>query len=155
MNRRSANCGTAGFSLVEMLVVLAVTAIVFTIGAISLSALHGRMTPDRVAAQIVDLLNDTSDRAMESGVEQSVAVDLRQKVFNNRVDPTIRLPDGFLLKVTLGKETVTSRQELEVIFLPDGTGSGAEIEISDGKDHLARITTNWLTGLTRQTDVEP
>lgn len=155
MTKRSVREDIAGFSLVEMLAVLAITAIVFSIGAISLSALRGRLTPDHYADQIADMLNNTNDNAVERSREQRVTIHLKDKTFENGVDPGIRLPEDFRLKVIIGKEIVTEATELEVIFLPDGTCSGVEIEVAGAKGRSVHISTNWLTGLTRRADAQP
>ena len=145
----------AGFSLVEMLVVLAIAAIVFSIGAVSLSALRGRLTSDHYADRIVAMLNDSNDRAMAGSTERTVSINLKRKIFTNGIDPDIELPENFRLTVTVGKETVTDARKLDVIFLPDGTCSGAEIAIADTQGRSIRIVTNWLTGLTGRADVDP
>ena len=139
----------AGFTLVEVLVVLAITAIVFGMGAIGLSVLKGRVSPDRSAAELAALLNTTHDQALTQGRLRSVTIDLRSKIISNDAGALpIEIPSEFKLVVTLGQETVTNEERLQILFLPDSTSSGAKINITDKKGTVARLQTNWLTGLT-------
>lgn len=146
----------AGFTLLEMLVVLAITAIVFGISAYSLSVLKGRASPERTAIAIAKLLNATRFEASDNGKSQTATIDLKDKVIRTTAaDSEVRVPTDFELTVTIGEETVRNRRKLEIIFLPDGTSSGAEINITNKIGKSARIRTNWLTGLTAEVRSEP
>jgi general secretion pathway protein H len=150
MNHARDDHHQAGFTLVEILVVLAITAIVFGLSAFSLSALKNRTSPETLAAQTVRLLNHVQQAAMERQCPTAATIDMKNKIVSRNFDDPIRFPDTFKLVVTVGRETVSDRARLEVQFLPDGTSSGVELSVSDSAGQTARLETNWFTGLTRQ-----
>jgi general secretion pathway protein H len=139
----------AGFTLVEILVVLAITAIVFGISAFSLSVLKGRVSPSHSGEEIAALLNSVSRQAVATSKQRVATIELKQKVFRADTGETsVQVPPDFRLTVTIGQETVTSEDRLQIYFLPDGTCSGADIKISDPKGRATSLRTNWLTGIT-------
>lgn len=142
----------AGFTLIETVVVLAIAALVFSVGALSLSALKGRSTPMRSAAEIAQLMNAVHMSAARGTDAQSVVIDLKAKRVAVAKKSGIQIPEDYALSVVVGRETVTNQKSLEIFFLPDGTSSGAEILISSPKGDRARIDINWLTGLARISD---
>jgi general secretion pathway protein H len=146
------NHPNAGFTLVEILVVLAITAVVFGLSVLSISALRRGASPDVSAQEIVGLLNGVRERAMRRMVAQSAMIDLEEKTIDGNFDEGFVLPPTHKLVVTVGRETVSDVKRIEIHFLPDGTSSGAVIEISDPNGKSARVETNWLTGLSRRVD---
>jgi general secretion pathway protein H len=143
----------AGFTLVEILVVLAITAIVFGLSALSLSVLKNRTSPETLAIQTVRLLNHVRDGASARMRPAAATIDMQNRTVSSDFDDPIQFPDTFKLVVTVGRETVSNTERLQVHFLPDGTSSGVDISISDPAGRTTRVQTNWLTGLTRQVDV--
>ncbi|MDO6965245.1 prepilin-type N-terminal cleavage/methylation domain-containing protein [Rhizobium alvei] len=150
MKRPSPEDRNAGFSLIEMVVVLAITALVFSIGTLSLTALRRLKATDQYASEITALMNDANARALNVGTEQSVTIDLQRKQFFDKISPVIELPAAFGLTVKLGKETITDTRLLQVYFLPDGTSSGVEIALSGPDGRSVTVVTNWLTGLSQR-----
>jgi len=151
MNAQSEN-RQAGFTLIETVVVLAIAALVFSVGALSLSALKGRATPMKSASEIARLMNAVHMSASRGTSALSVVIDLKSKRVTAAEKSGVQLPEEYLLSVVVGRETVTDRKSLEIFFLPDGTSSGAEIMISGPIGDKARIDINWLTGLARVSD---
>lgn len=140
----------AGFTLLEVLIVLAITAVVFGLSFASISILKNRTSPDRLGAEITRLLNDVRERATTSAQPEMAIIDMKNKIVSGNFDDPIKLPDSFKLVVTVGREIVSDKKQLRVKFLPDGTSSGVDIVLSDASGQSSRIETNWLTGLTRQ-----
>lgn len=147
------NGSEAGFTLVETIAVLAIAALVFSIGAVALSSLKSRMSPMRTAEEIAQLMNAVHMTARNGSERSSAVIDLENKrVISPEGGRAIDIPSEFDVSVTLGRETVTDAKRLEVHFLTDGTSSGAEILISDRQKRKARVDINWLTGLARASD---
>lgn len=140
----------AGFTLLEVLIVLAITAVVFGLSFASLSILRNRASPDKLGMQIARLLNDVRERATTLARPEMAIIDMKSKIVSSSFDDPIELPASFKLVVTVGREIVSDKEQLQVQFLPDGTSSGVDIVLSDTKGQSSRIETNWLTGLTRQ-----
>lgn len=147
--------GQAGFTLIEMTIVLAIASLVFSIGAISLSALKGRQTPMRSASEIARLMNAAHREALDGPSPRLVTIDLKAKQVSGDRGEEVVIPAGYKISVVVGRETVTDAKVLDVHFLPDGTSSGAEITISAPGGESARLDVNWLTGLSRVSDAKP
>ena len=143
----------AGFTLVEMVVVLAIATLVFSVGAMSLAVLKGRATPMRSAQEVAQLMNATHLEAI-NGPPQSVSIDLALKRVSARGgERVVTIPENYMVSVLVGRETVVDDTAPEIHFLPDGTSSGAEIVISGPNGDKARVDTNWLTGLSKAVHV--
>jgi len=143
---------TSGFTLVETLVVLAIAALVFSVGALGLSVLKGRETPVRTAQDIARVMMAVRADAFGEG-PRSVVIDLEAKRILGPADGRmVRIPGDYAISVIVGKQTVADDKRPEVHFLPDGTSSGAEIVITAPDGERARVDVNWLTGLARVSD---
>ena len=142
----------AGFTLIETVMVLAIAALVFSLGALSLSALKGQSTPMKSAAEIARLMNTVHMSASRGTDALSVVIDLKSKRVTAAKKSEVQIPADYALAVVVGRETVTDMKLLEIFFLPDGTSSGAEILISGPVGDKARVDVNWLTGLARVSD---
>ena len=142
----------SGFTLIEIVVVLAIAAVAFSIGAVGLAALKGRDTPLRSAKDVAQLMNATHIAAI-NGIPQRVTIDLKTKQLSSQNGRRmVMIPGEYAVSVVIGRETVVDTQVLEVHFLPDGTSSGAEIMITGPGGGQARVDVNWLTGLARVSD---
>lgn len=142
----------AGFTLIEMVAVLAIAALVFSVSALSLSALKGRATPMKSADEIAQMMNAVHMSARNTTDPQSVMIDLKTKRVTAVKQSGIQISEDYSLSVVVGRETVSNEKSPEIFFLPDGTSSGAEILISSPKGEKARVDVNWLTGLARVSD---
>ena len=148
------NNGQAGFTLIEMTIVLAIASLVFSVGAISLSALKGRQTPMRSAGEIARLMTAAHNEALDAPSAQSVTIDLKAKKVSGPRGERVVIPAAYKISVVVGRETVADTKVLDVHFLPDGTSSGAEILITAPDGEGARLDVNWLTGLSRISDAK-
>jgi general secretion pathway protein H len=138
----------AGFTLIEMLVVLVIIALVFGIASFGLSRFNRGRDAAYAAQKIAMVLGSSRDRALYRQQPQNAVIDMKLSVVSGADGQSIKLPDGFSMTVLVGKEIIRDRTSLDVIFLPDGTSSGIEIRLADKDGKTATVTTNWLTGLT-------
>lgn len=147
------NHSQAGFTLLEVLIVLAITAAVFGLSVAGISVLENRTSPARLGTQIARLLNDARERAAARMRSEAVVIDMKNRSVTSSFGDPIQLPHSIKLVVTVGREIVSDSQLLKVQFLPDGTSSGVDIVLSNAADQSSRIETNWLTGLTREVPI--
>ncbi|MFD2346387.1 prepilin-type N-terminal cleavage/methylation domain-containing protein [Sinorhizobium terangae] len=139
---------TAGFTLVEMLVVLAVVAAATGISFLGVRVIRAVNSPEAVAHKIGDSLAALRYRALNTGRAQSARFDVQQKKVIVAADGSeINVPAEYSIVVTAGREADEDDREPEITFLPDGSSSGVEISISDVLRNDAKLRVNWLTGL--------
>lgn len=146
----------AGFTLLEMIIVLMIAALVFGVGALGLSALKGRVNPGRLSEDLVDLFDSARLRAHRDQSLQTVVIDLEAKaVFVRGGHYRILIPADYSVSVVAGREIVADAKAPEIRFSPDGTSSGGEIVISSPAGAQAQLEISWLTGLARMSDASP
>ncbi|WP_062232545.1 GspH/FimT family pseudopilin [Aureimonas sp. N4] len=138
--------GEAGFTLVEMLVVLAIMALV---AAGSSYALAGSRPARMVAAtedRLVADLQRTRLDAMRSGRMRSLAFDGAARLWRREGAQPFPLPDGITLQLTTAREAGRAGTgEATIVFLPDGRSTGGKVEIA-GAGLRRMVEVNWLTG---------
>ena len=137
---------TAGFTLVEMLVVLAIMALVAAIAAPGLVSNYRTKNLETLAGEITMRLRLSRTSAIATARPKQVVVDLGARAFRFGERDTLTLPDDVKMTVTTGQETVIADRQTVLTFLPDGSASGMDIAL-ERKGRTARIAVNWLTGL--------
>jgi general secretion pathway protein H len=139
----------AGFSLIEMLVVLAIVSVVVGIAAISVQQVRNSKSPSAYARQLAVNMTALRYRAMNTGRIQTAEIDIEQKAFSDSTQrESIVIPRSWTLSVTIGRKIAQPKSVPKITFLPDGTSSGAEITLTEPDGDTAYVRVNWLTGLT-------
>jgi type II secretion system protein H len=135
-----------GFTLVELLVALAIVALVAALAFPGIQASSRSQNAETISREIVSRLRVSRTMAIARASPQSVVIapDARQ----------IRFPDGSLLgipqevelTIVTGQVTVLAESEAVLAFLPNGSATGAELFLKDAASEV-KIEVNWLTGL--------
>jgi len=133
----------AGFTLVEMLVVMAIVGLVAAIGAPNL----GAMLPSRQLTQISAALSDELVRlrgqARRSGRPASLSYDAGLNRFvSDRVGATIAARD---LQVQVMPAAASRAAPGEIRFMPDGGSTGGRIRLV-GRGGSRLLVVSSLTG---------
>lgn len=136
----------AGFTLVEMLVVLAIMALVAAIAAPGLVSHYRTKSLETVAGEITMRLRLSRTSAIATARPRQVLVDLGSRLIRFGERDSLALPDDVKMTVITGRETVVADRQTVLTFLPDGRASGMDIMLQQ-KGRTARIGVNWLTGL--------
>ena len=139
------NSQTAGFSLIETLVVLSIMALV----SAAVLAAKPKTTAARVNAEaraIAASLQLARSRARARNAEIVVGVDTQNGRLGG-VDAMRQLPEGMEVSLTVA---ATDRHGAVggIRFYPDGRSSGGEILLTY-RGRRERIVVNWFTGDSR------
>lgn len=137
---------TAGFTLVEMLVVLAIMALVAAIAAPGLVSNYRTKNVETMAGEITMRLRLSRTSAIATARPKQVVVDLGTRIIRFGERDIVALPDDVKMTVVTGQATVVADRQTVLTFLPDGSASGMDISLQQ-KGRTARIAVNWLTGL--------
>ncbi|WP_457152592.1 GspH/FimT family pseudopilin [Mesorhizobium sp. P5_C1] len=137
---------TAGFTLVEMLVVLAIMALVASIAAPGLVSNYRTKNLETMAGEITMRLRLSRTSAIATARPKQVVVDLGTRIIRFGERDIVALPDDVKMTVVTGQQTVIGDRQTVLTFLPDGSASGMDISLQQ-KGRTARIAVNWLTGL--------
>ncbi|KQW43184.1 MULTISPECIES: GspH/FimT family protein [unclassified Ensifer] len=137
---------TDGFSLVEMLVALAIIGLAAAIALPSVSS-RKTQTPDRLVTQVAHLAQTARLRAMSSGMPTEVIIDITQN--HLRLDPggeNLSLPDHITMAAVVGRDAQTTADIGRIVFFPNGGATGGEITLGETTGRKASLRVHWLTG---------
>ncbi len=159
---------TASFTLVEMVVVLAIIALLTAVVSVSLSGMFRSRSMRRATGTAVSAFLEAREEALARG--RSLRVEWRA---NGRI---LRIRSGDDGETGAGEkpsgepdrtrepETVFELPqecrfggtgESAIVFHPDGTSTGGTVEIRCGEDGAAKITVDALFGMPRVGDGGP
>lgn len=137
-----------GFSLVELMVVLAIAALIMVAAVPSSVRFYDGMQRRQAVRDAVAMLSSARERALSSGRVQDVNVrPSTRRIWYGKKTHT--LPEGLTLTVHGAAEL--NRENVGVIrFYPDGSASGGGIDIARDDGSGTRISVDWLVGRVRQ-----
>lgn len=135
----------SGFTLLEMLAVLALIGIAMAVTAFSLDGGLDRARLDASAREVTAALRHTRTRAMVDHKAQWFTLDLNQRSFASPGRDPQDFPAGTSLHVTSAAEDADHRGIARIRFFPDGSSTGGNIELAR-KHREVRIDVDWLTG---------
>lgn len=136
----------AGFSMLELLVVLAVLATVFTF-ALPLYTAPGPSTDiNIIALELASQLKALRARAIAANCEQTFILDTpaHSYIAGLNTPPTI-LPKTVALTMETAREVSREPGAAGLIFYPTGGTSGGLISLTQGGNRRI-VTVDWLTG---------
>jgi general secretion pathway protein H len=131
----------AGFTLVEMLVVLVILALVVALVPPLLAGGEARLQLAASAREIAASLRETRSLAIREGRSEAFIVDGAGR-FRAGAGPARRLPQGLLLSIT-GVADVRARAAIR--FFADGSSTGGRLILLRG-ERRSDVTVDWLTG---------
>jgi general secretion pathway protein H len=144
--------GTAGFTLVEMLVVLAILALVVTTSAPLLSRGSDTLGLDTASSEIAAALRATRAAAIVGGSATTLKLDVDRRTFESAVVPQRSFASNIEAKLTYAAATRSAAAEGGFRFFPDGSSTGGDLMLTlNGKQ--VRLCVDWLTGLVRTVPV--
>ncbi len=139
-----------GFSLIEMIAATMILALAVGVGASALGRRNTVPAPLETARTLQSLLLQARSDAILRGADTAFQIHIGNRFFAYPRDgKRILLPAGMDIRMLAGGEFTDRDGESLVLFRADGSSSGADILLTDGKRADARIDVNWLTGIAR------
>lgn len=141
----------AGFTLIEMLAVVAVLGLVLALVAGRAPPRSGAIEAGAAARTVADVLRLARAQAIDRGQAMEVVID-RETRRIAAPDGTVRsLPPAVMIEpFALGEHE--PRPHLAIRFAPDGSSTGGSVDLLAG-GRRTRISAAWLTGKVSVTDV--
>lgn len=144
MTGRPSQPGDAGFTLLELLVVLALMGAAAALAVPSLREPLRGSELKRTASRLVELARTARAEALRSGVEHRLVVDAAARLVRGSSGRTVAVPSGIRLRL-LGEGNAVDAGQAAIRFSPDGSASGAGLGLDDGRS-AAEIGVDPLTG---------
>jgi general secretion pathway protein H len=143
--RARAAAASAGFTLIEMIVVLGVLALVMGLAA-GLGRSPGGASKMRFAAnEIAAALRLARSEAIINGRKSELSFDLANRTWQLRAGVPHALPAGVTARLLTIRDEVVDDVVARIGFWPDGSSSGGRLTL-DGQGRRITVGVDWLTG---------
>lgn len=141
-----------GFTLMELLVVLAIIAMGFGVIVVSFGDRSDEMTLSRLTQSIRAELYSTRLEAIQSGQSITFDLNLETCAFTSRMKVAeFDCPEDLVL-TQVNEENETLLSVWQVTYFEDGTSTAPELDLALGGSAF-RLKFNWITGLIQLEDV--
>lgn len=134
-----------GFTLIEMLVVVALIALAATVVSVSVGSGLAGARVKAASRDLVAALRYTRGQAIVKHEQKTLSIDVEKRRYRAPGKQWIELPKDMTMKL------FTARSELEeegvgrIRFFPDGSSTGGHVDLMKN-DAVWRIEVMWLTG---------
>lgn len=134
-----------GFSLFELLVVMVMVALMFTVAGVSMSRSLTGAEVRNAARDMTAGLRQTRGLAITQRQQQVFLVDAEARTWQVPGRPPVSLPEGLDITLTTARSELTGNNAGGIRFYPDGASTGGRVVLNaDGREW--HITVGWLTG---------
>lgn len=151
MTRRVGGRGraSAGFTLLEMMVALALVALVVAVALPRTRGTREAVLVDRAAVELSGALKTVRAAALRTSAEQALVLDLAaRRYWSDGALKARTLPRGVSVAFEGGRGGAVAGDRALVSFHPDGSASGGRFRLKRGRS-TASVEVDWLTGETR------
>jgi general secretion pathway protein H len=139
----------AGFTLVEMLVVVMIIAMIASVCLPMLGRPSEKLRLRATTGEVIAALRLTREAAIVRNIETALMIDVDQHTLQSAVVPLRRLAPDVTAKLEFAAPEQTGRSSGGFRFFPDGSSTGGTVTLSL-HDQQERICVQWLTGEARQ-----
>jgi len=141
----------AGFTLVEMLVVLVILGLIAAVALPALTTPSDGVRLRAAASEVLSALRLTRAGAITRHVEMALVLDLGTRTLQSPVVPVKRLGSDVTAEMVIAEPERATHTRGAFRFFPDGSSTGGDIRLRlAGRE--ARICVSWLTGQAREGD---
>ena len=148
----SRTAGTAGFTLIEVLVVLAILAFSFVLVAGYRPPWSRGLEIDATAAMLAADLRLARSEAIAANRPAAFELDVEGRRYRGGSAPIRALPARLAVELLTISGERQSSVSGRIRFHPDGSSTGGRIVLADGSRRVA-IGVDWLTGRISVADV--
>jgi len=139
---------TAGFSLLEMVVAVAVLALVAAMVMPLLAGPSDGLNLQASARNLLTALRATRAAAMAGNTEVALMIDVERRTFESPVFPRRSLGPGVAAKITFAAPLRDKAFEGGFQFFADGSSTGGDVRL-EINGRTAKVCVDWFTGAAR------
>ena len=123
-----------GFTLLELLVVLALIGVFLAIGAPYISSSLPSWQTRSAAREVAAALRKARSQAIFTDTDSVFSIDVNRRLYSLSGDPTTHpLPAKLHITLYTAQQALFSRSIGSIRFFPDGSSTGGRVTLSDGK----------------------
>jgi general secretion pathway protein H len=137
--------GAPGFTLVELLVVLAILGLVVVLGTPAFQRVLPGMELKSSAQTVVAALREARGLAIGRNAEVALVVDLDHRALLVGGSPPVRLASGLGIRLLTAQGEVIGVGNGRIRFYPDGTSTGGRVTLARN-NRVYHVDVDWLTG---------
>ena len=135
-----------GFTLLELLIVLAILVLGFTVVAFNISSGKSSLEHQAAVKDIVSALRYARAQAMMFHQEKTVAFNLAKNTYTvSGRGREYSIPMSIDVTIVTAQSELTGKGQGNFRFYPDGSSSGGRILLERGPSAV-QIDISWLTG---------
>ena len=141
---RAGTAGQSGFTLLEMLLAVAIAAMILGLSAPATMRMYDSVRYQGAVREVMAMLVSGRYAAITRGEARDVMISPAKREL--RVNDTVRqLPGSIELEVVSARQL--NRDGAGVIrFYPDGSSSGGGVQLMDGSGRRTQVQVDWLLG---------
>jgi general secretion pathway protein H len=150
MGRRPcATLATAGFTLLEMLVVLTILALVSVVVVPRLARPPDTLRLEAATRDVVGALRLTRAAAITQNVEMTLIIDTDKRTVASPAIQHRVLASDIVVQLKIAKPEQVAPSRGGFRFFPDGSSTGGDLTLTM-RDRKMTVCVNWMTGLAQQ-----
>lgn len=136
---------SAGFTLVEMLVVLVIVSLMLALVGTSISRNISGAEMRTAAGKVAASLRYTRTQAIMKKAEQVFLVDTEALTYQAGDRKPEKLPKGMKVELNTARSELTSETAGGIRFYPDGGSTGGNVRL-EANERVYQVNVAWLTG---------
>jgi general secretion pathway protein H len=138
-----------GFSLIEMLVVLAIIGLVVAIALPYYGGVPDQIRLRATTQSIVTAMKSTRAAAIAQDAEMALVFDMGKRTFSSPAVAAAELPKDVQIDLTIAALAGENASRGSIRFFPDGSSTGGDISLML-HNVSSKICTNWLSGVPQE-----
>jgi general secretion pathway protein H len=139
----------AGFTLLEMLVVLAIVGVVAAVALPALTTPSDGVRLRALVSDVVGALRVTRAAAVTGGTEMALVLDLEARTLSSPAFPEKWFGSDVAAEMVIAEPERVTPSRGAFRFFPDGSSTGGDINFRL-HDREAHVCVSWVTGQSRE-----
>lgn len=134
-----------GFTLVEILAVVALIALAVTLVSVSVGGGLAGARVKGASRDLVAALRYTRGQAIVKREQQALSIDVEQRRYRAPGKRWVELPKDMTMKLFTARSELEAEGVGRIRFFPDGSSTGGHVELLY-REAVWRVEVVWLTG---------
>lgn len=153
--RARARAAAGGFTLLELLVVMAIMALLVGLAPVAFNRLYQTAQYRSTLRAVITDMRSARLQAQTEGVETRFDVNLQQRTFGVEGGPQHAVPDALTLRAVAAAREADGNGRLAIRFLPGGGASGGSVDLIRPSGAGMRLRVDWFSGRVEQEPIGP